>query len=360
PSGTAYEIVKTGTGTTKPHAWDTVTFNYTAWESNGRMFDSTEMRSRPATVPVFKQSDAMEEMLTSMFSGSRVRFWVDSSKMQANNKPIAGMPDGLLTYEIELMTIQAGHEPPPVPTDLAGPPAGAKKSPKGVAYRVLKAGTGGPKPTIDQDIQVEYTGWTQDKRVFDSTIIKGAPADMSMNGVIVGWQDTLPLMSVGDKWRLWVPAELAYAGAPNRPQGMLVTDVELLAIKERPKGEGGVPAPSAVPAPPDVATPAADATRTPKGAFVKILKSVPDAQKPTVADSIEVTYTGWQTNGEMFENATHVFTLAKSIEGWQDAFPTIGVGEKARFWIPESLAYPKGGGPKGMLVFDVTLLGIKK
>ena len=60
-------------------------------------------------------------------------------------------------------------------------------------------------------------------------------------GVIAGWTDAIPMMSVGDRMRFWIPAELAYKGAPNRPQGMLVFDIELVGIKDAPAGQPHAP-----------------------------------------------------------------------------------------------------------------------
>ena len=66
--------------------------------------------------------------------------------------------------------------------------------------------------------------------MFDSSVTRGKPAEFPLRGVIAGWTDAIPVMSVGDKVRFWIPEELAYKGSPG-PQGMLVFDVELLEIK---------------------------------------------------------------------------------------------------------------------------------
>ena len=71
-----------------------------------------------------------------------------------------------------------------------------------------------------------YCGW-----MFDSSVTKGQPLTISLGSVIKGWTDGMQLMSVGDKYRFWIPEELAYKDQPSRPQGMLVFDIELLEIK---------------------------------------------------------------------------------------------------------------------------------
>jgi peptidylprolyl isomerase len=232
-SGIKYEIVRPGTGADKARAWDTVTFNFSAWDGDGHMFDTTETRKRPASAPPYRQSAVMQEVLTSVTAGTRVRFWVDSEKMMQGGRATPGMPKGLLCYELELLQIaKAPNDPPPAPADVAKPPADAKKTEKGVFYKVEKAGAGGPHPKPSDVVKVNYTGWTTDGRMFDSSLLRAQPAEFSLMGVIAGWTDGIPMMSVGDKFRFWIPEELAYKGAPNRPQGMLVFDVELLEIKD--------------------------------------------------------------------------------------------------------------------------------
>jgi peptidylprolyl isomerase len=80
--------------------------------------------------------------------------------------------------------------------------------------------------------------------MFDSSMIKNEPSSFGLNAVIKGWTDGIPLMSVGDKYRFWIPFEMAYKDQPSRPQGMLVFEVELLEIKEAtaaPPGHGAPP-----------------------------------------------------------------------------------------------------------------------
>ncbi len=369
--GTKYKVLRPGTGKEKARSFDTVTFNYTAWDTDGRMFDSTEMRKRPATVPPFRQSAAMEDMLTAMTAGERVRFWIDAEKMMQNGKPLPGMPKGLLTYELEVLQIvKADSAPPAAPTDVAKPPADTKKTEKGVSYKFLKTGKGGPKPKPTETVRVHYTGWTTDGRMFDSSSIRNEPAEFSLGGVIAGWTDAIPVMSVGDKVRLWIPEEHAYKGAPGRPQGVLVFDIELLEIKKAAAhadapAQGAKPDAGGLPAPADVAKPPADAKKTAKGVSYKVLKAGRGGPKPTPKDQVKVHYTGWTTDGKMFDSSVKrgtpaEFSLGGVIPGWTDGLQVMSPGDSVRFWIPEELAY-KGspGRPQGMLVFDVELIEIK-
>ena len=373
-SGAKYVVVKPGTKE-KARYFDTVTFDYTAWDREGRMFDSTEMRKRPATVPPFRQSAVMQEILTTAGKGERVRFWVDSEKMAVGGKS-SGLPQGLLCYELEVKEItKAAGTPPTTPADVKAPPADAKKTPRGVAYKVLKQGKGGPKPGPTDTVKVNYTGWTTDGRMFDSSIVKGEPATFALNGVIAGWTEGIPTMSVGDRVRFWIPDDLAYKGSPGKPQGMLVFEVELLEIKPPaapPPDDGhghgdphgkppvGTAPPAEQPPPPDVHAPPKDAKKSPKGVFYKLLAPPKKGAKPSPTDVVKVKYTGWTTDGKQFDSSPGMeFSLTGVITGWTDAIPLLSVGDKARLWIPQELAY-QGEDPKGMLVFDVELLEIKK
>lgn len=104
--------------------------------------------------------------------------------------------------------------------------------PSGLQYQVLKSGDGpSPKPT--DTITAHYHGTFPDGKVFDSSVERGQPASFPVNGVIEGWQQALPKMKVGDKWKLFVPPKLAYglAGRPGiDPNQMLIFEVELVDI----------------------------------------------------------------------------------------------------------------------------------
>jgi FKBP-type peptidyl-prolyl cis-trans isomerase len=120
----------------------------------------------------------------------------------------------------------------PAPSDVAAPPADAETTASGLASKVLKPGTGTVHPTLTDTVQVHYTGWTTDGKMFDSSVVRGTPISFPLNRVIAGWSEGVQLMVEGEKRRLWIPAKLAYEGKPDRPQGMLVFDVELIKIQK--------------------------------------------------------------------------------------------------------------------------------
>jgi len=116
------------------------------------------------------------------------------------------------------------------PSDVKGPPDDAKKTSTGLAYKVLRPGTGARNPAAWSRVIVHYTGWTTDGKMFDSSVVKGEPLTFGLDGVIPGWTEGLQLMYEGEKSRFWIPEKLAYQGK-SAPYGTLVFDVELIKIQ---------------------------------------------------------------------------------------------------------------------------------
>ena len=120
-----------------------------------------------------------------------------------------------------------------------------------------------------------------------------------------------------------------------------------------------------IPAPSDVAAPPADAERTASGLASKVIEPGSGSSHPGPASTVTVHYTGWHTDGRMFDSsvargAPASFPLDRVIRGWTEGVQLMVAGEKRRFWIPEDLAYGgRPGFPAGMLVFDVELLSIR-
>lgn len=118
----------------------------------------------------------------------------------------------------------------PAPPDVAAAPADAVRTPTNIASKVIAPGTGTRHPRPNSQVTVHYTGWTTDGRTFDSSVSRGEPSTFGLDEVIPGWTEGVQLMVEGEKRRFWIPARLAYEGAPGKPQGMLVFDIELIRI----------------------------------------------------------------------------------------------------------------------------------
>jgi FKBP-type peptidyl-prolyl cis-trans isomerase len=233
-SGLATKVLTPGKGKDHPKDEDSVKVHYTGWTSDGKMFDSSVARGEPTSFGVTQVIAGWTEALKLMVVGEKRRMWIPA-KIAYGETARPGYPAGQLTFDVELLEIVAPPKPPETPTDVAGPPAGAKKTESGLAYRVLKKGTGKDHPTATSRVRVHYSGWTKDGKLFDSSVQRGEPTSFGLNQVIPGWTEGVQLMVVGEKTRFWIPGKLAYGDEPKRPgapSGQLTFDVELLDIEK--------------------------------------------------------------------------------------------------------------------------------
>ena len=222
-SGLASVVIKPGTGKTHPARTDLVTVQYTGWTTDGKMFDSSVARNKAATFPLDRVIAGWTEGVQLMVEGETRRFWIPESLAYMGRRD----PRGLLVFDVELLSFTP---PPSAPSDVKAAPADAKRTPSGLAYKVIKPGTGTRKASARSEVTVHYSGWTTDGKMFDSSVMRGEPATFPLDGVIAGWTEGVQLMAVGEKTRFWIPEKLAYKGE-SPPFGLLVFDIELLAIK---------------------------------------------------------------------------------------------------------------------------------
>jgi FKBP-type peptidyl-prolyl cis-trans isomerase FklB len=110
---------------------------------------------------------------------------------------------------------------------------GVTATASGLQYEVMTKGSGGKKPSAADTVKVHYHGTLIDGTVFDSSVDRGEPVSFALGEVIPGWTEGLQLMAVGDKFKFFIPAELAYGDAnagPIPPNSTLIFEVELLGI----------------------------------------------------------------------------------------------------------------------------------
>jgi FKBP-type peptidyl-prolyl cis-trans isomerase len=235
----------------------------------------------------------------------------------------------------------------------------------GLQYEIIKEGTG-PQATIKDKVKTHYHGTLIDGTIFDSSVDRGQPATFGVSQVIKGWQEGIPLMKQGAKYKFYIPQELAYgmrSPSPKIPAGAtLIFEVDLLeVIKEE--------------IPPAIAEGKAflaenakkeGVTTLPSGLQFQVLVAA-DGPKPTIADRVKTHYHGTLIDGTVFDssvdrNQPATFGLNQVIQGWQEGIPYMSVGSKYRFFIPSNLAYGNratGKIPAGStLIFDVDLLEI--
>jgi FKBP-type peptidyl-prolyl cis-trans isomerase len=149
---------------------------------------------------------------------------------EAESNPI------LQAYFSKLMETKAASTLAEGQTWLAenGKKSGVTTTASGLQYEVMREGTGA-KPTAASTVKVHYHGTTTDGKVFDSSVDRGEPVEFPLSGVIKGWTEGVQLMSVGSKYKFFIPGDLAYGPRPPQgsgiaPNATLVFEVELLEI----------------------------------------------------------------------------------------------------------------------------------
>ncbi len=224
-TGLASKVLLAGNGKTHPRIEDAVRVHYTGWTTDGKMFDSSVARDKPSTFPLDRVIAGWTEGVRLMVEGEKRRLWIPESMAYQGR---VGKPEGMLVFDIELLEI---FRVPETPENVAAAPENAERTKSGLAFIILREGTGSTHPKGSSKVEVHYTGWTTAGKVFDSSIPRGAPAVFPLNRVIRGWTEGLKLMVEGEKRRFWIPEKLAYKGGGG-PAGTLVFDIELLSIKK--------------------------------------------------------------------------------------------------------------------------------
>lgn len=222
----AWKVLAAGTGRTHPAATDLVTFSYTAWTSDGKLLDSSFTREQPSTRPLDQvMPKGLQEGLLQMVAGEKRRFWIPPAIVWGLGR--RDLPGGLIVFDVELISFAASAVPTSMNFDA---PREATRTASGLAYVVLKPGTGSVHPAATSMVTVHYSGWSADGGLFDSTVLRDQPAIFRVDTVPAGLAEGLQRMVVGEKARFWIPAELAYT-SPGPPHVKLVFDVELLRIQ---------------------------------------------------------------------------------------------------------------------------------
>ena len=211
-----------GTGTEHLGADGLAKVRYTVWRSDGTLVQHVAA-PQSLMIGVQKMIPGWGKAAQKMVVGEKRRAWIPAAL--GGGKIKEGQS---LVIDTELLEIV---EAPKTPADVAAAPADAKTTPSGLAYKVLRAGTGTEHPKRRSSVVVHYSGWTTDGRMIDSSVLRGQTTQFGLDGVIAGWTEGLQLMVVGEKTRFWIPAKLAYANDRSKPQGMLVFDIELIEIK---------------------------------------------------------------------------------------------------------------------------------
>ncbi len=226
-TGLRYMDLKPGNGRPPADEQRIVRTLTDAWQSDGKQVSVAAIDGLD-TNQVFelrRQLPILAKALESTPVGGKRRWWISKDLIPEN--PILGSFDHMI--DIEVVDIV---DPLPAPADVRRIPEDATVSENGIGYKVLVAGDGA-HPTLDDDIEVHYSGWRTNGHMFDSSRLRMRTNTFPLGRLIQGWQEALPLMQVGEQARIWIPGALAYDNREDRPfapKGMLVFDVELVSI----------------------------------------------------------------------------------------------------------------------------------
>jgi len=233
------------------------------------------------------------------------------------------------------------------------------KTASGLEYVITSKGNG-KQATAGDKVKVHYTGKLLDGTKFDSSVDRGDPFSFQLGKgqVIKGWDEGIALLVEGDKATLTIPAELGYGaqGSGSIPaNSKLIFDVELIAVMQAPK-------------PWDAKD--KKVITTASGLQIVMFNEGTSAQVAKKGDKVKVHYSGYLTDGKMFDSSVErgepiEFPVGKGmvIKGWDEGLLLLNPGDKAKFIIPYALAYGEAGRApvipaKADLVFDVELVGI--
>jgi len=341
-SGHLYKVLSKGSGSA-PGPQDKVSLNYTIRNAQGKVVDRSNPH-RSMIMLMNRLPPGWSDVLQLVGPRGKVRLWTNTPPAESQ------------VVDIDLAFVTPA---PTAPTHLTAPSPTAVTTPSGLAYEVLESGSGQAQPQPWDRVTVDYTGWTTDGTIFDSTTFRNQSGVFRLDELIAGWSEALTTMVEGERRRLWIPEDLAYRGEPGKPKGMLVFEVKLLEIETLVKP---VPAP---PPPDDVGGPPKDAKRTASGLASKVLRrGSKNGKHPTASNQVKVHYTGWSTDGTLFGSSIPhhepaKLALARTMKGWSEGIQLMVPGEKRRLWIPEELAFAGAPDkPRGMVVIDVELLEI--
>ena len=270
--------------------------------------------------------------------------------------PVARPPKADLVFDIELLAVKR------MPTFPQADAAKQQSTASGLKWQVL-APSAGAKPRTNQGVTMGINVWTPEGKLLiwgdRDARIAGALGSGAIQGMRVAFmKEAAPLMNQGSVCRFEVPAALAFGEKPPpipglQPNMTTVWQLELRRIND-------VPA-FAMTEPGNLKT-------TASGLGYEVLRPG-TGRSPRASDRVEVHYTGWLTDGTLFDSSHGrgepiTFPLGRVIPGWTEGVQLMQEGAIYRFTIPANLAYGKRGappviGPDATLVFVVELIGIE-
>lgn len=353
-SGLEYGVLKAGEGQA-PGAEDMVVVHYTGWLTNGTKFDSSRDRGEPSKFGVGQVIKGWTEGLQLMSPGARYKLVIPAD-LAYGDRATGSIPAGsTLVFDVELINVVR------MPTYPDAPASEVKETESGVKYQIMAPGEGETCGEAD-GLSFRFAIWKMealtdveigDDRatagLFDCSErqndhrISGTAATLSFPWM----KEVAVFFKSGMKLRLQVPQKLfPNAGADT------VWTLELTGISELPKFR---------------AVDTAKSVTTESGLVYEVIAQG-QGKSPKATDTVKVNYTGWLTDGTMFDSS-HArgtpaeFPLNRVIKGWTEGMQLISPGGKYLFSIPGDLAYGPGGSPpripaNATLVFLIELISV--
>ena len=237
-SGLAMKVLQPGTGSEHPVANDCVTVSFIAWKTDGSLFSTSTTMNDADVLCLNASIMGISEALKEMVVGEKRRLWIpEDLTFHEGHHHVQRRPEDEepphkdLTFDLQLLSILKA---PPTPENLTQAPATATRTSSGLAYIVLKPGTGKVHPSATSKVTAHFTSWRSDGRIFETTVMTNHPALVSVASAPLGWREAITSMVPGEKARFWIPAALAFGQKPaNRfnPPGDLVYEIELLSVQ---------------------------------------------------------------------------------------------------------------------------------
>ncbi len=362
-SGLQYSILQKGNGI-KPETGDKVYVHYVGKLMNDTVFDSSYKRGEPFAFNLGEGRviRGWDEGIALLQEGDSALFIIPPHLAYGERAMGPIPPNATLKF---IVTLEKVEKAPKIePFDVTGKDTVSFESGLKIIW-VKKAEKRGTQPQAGDKVDVHYTGYFEDGKIFDSSVRRGQPIAFTLGRgqVIKGWDEGISKLAVGEKARLLIPYQLAY-GENGRPpiipaKANLIFDVELVAVH-----------PQVTPLPFD--TKGKDTVKTASGLqYIVVKKADSNTPKAEKGKMVKVHYTGYFKDGRVFDSSvqrgqpfTFKLGMGQVIKGWEEGVALMHVGEKFRFIIPYQLAYGENGypgaiPPKTDLIFDVELLGVE-
>lgn len=353
-SGLQYQITQEANGA-QAEAGDMVKVHYTGKLTTGEVFDNSLDRGEPIS---FKLGTGMvikgwDEGIALMKEGEKATFTIPPH-LGYGEKEMGKIPaNSTLIFDVELVKVIKAVKP----YDAKGKEK--MKTNSGLEYTIVEQGNG-VKAAPGKIVKVHYTGYFENGSIFDSSVERGEPIEFPLGKgmVIPGWEEGISLLRVGDKAKLYIPYQLAYGESGRGPipaKSNLIFDVELVEVKEIPQV-----IPFNVEGKDTIAT---------ESGLKYIVVGQGTGKKAEAGKVVTVHYSGYLTNGEMFDSSvqrgqTFKFILGQGqvISGWDEGVALMSEGSRYRLVIPSNLGYGNreiGPIPAGStLIFDVELIKV--